>query len=68
MTIYQIKQKMHDTEPHFFNRETMKFFGQTMRDFRVRKQSDGRYLITAPTKHGETMRYFNPVNNELEIK
>ena len=50
----------------------MRFFGQTMRSFSVRKQDDGRYKISAPMRNGsgetmgETVRYFNPVNNQLE--
>ena len=51
----------------------MKFFGQTLKDFRVKKQDDGRYKITAPSgsnwEHEHTtVRFFNPENNELELK
>jgi len=71
MTIYEIKKRTKKTAPHFFSKESMKFFGQTMNSFAVKKQKDGRYLIVAPsgdnweTKH-LTVRYFNPDNNELE--
>jgi hypothetical protein len=50
----------------------MQFFGQTLRSFRVYKQSDGKYLITAqsgpnwPGKHW-TRRLFDPETNELEM-
>ena len=44
-----------------------------MRSFSVKKQSDGRYLITAPMidrftgrNMGQTKRYFNPETNELQ--
>jgi hypothetical protein len=73
MTIYEIKELTQTTSPYFFSRNTMKFFNQTMRSFSVKKQSDGRYLITAPMKDhtgklvGETKRYFNPENNKLEL-
>jgi len=73
MTIYDIKYKTRETEPHYFTRKTMRFFGQTLRDFRVKKMADGRYRISAPVLSrfskkiiGETVRYFNPVTCQLE--
>jgi hypothetical protein len=73
MNIYDIKNLTSETAPYFFTKETMKFFGQTMRSFKIKKQLDGRYKIEAPMKNrdgekiGSTTRYFNPINNELEI-
>lgn len=74
MTIYDIKRLTTGTSPYFFSPSTMKFFGQNMRSFKVKKQQDGRYKISAPMidkyrgQHmGETIRYFNPINNELEF-
>ena len=71
MTIYEIKECTRETSPYFFSRDTLRFFGQTMRSFRVRKQPDGKYLITAPfgpgKPKGETRRLFNPETNELEF-
>jgi hypothetical protein len=72
MTISEIKNRTLETSPHFFTRKTLKFFGQTMRSFKVYKQTDGRYLITAPMidrdgiKVGNTQRFFNPLTNTLE--
>lgn len=79
MTIYDIKNKLMDSAPAFFSRETLKFFGQTMKDFRVFKQKDGKFLLVAPImgktrfssseilcKVGETRRVFNPETNKLE--
>ena len=72
LTIYDIKRLTEQTSPYFFTRKTMQFFHQTMRGFSVRKQFDGRILITQTmTDHtgkmvGMTQRYFNPTNNELE--
>jgi len=66
MTIYDIKRLTSETSPYFFSKNTMKFFGQRMSDFKVYKQEDGRYLILAENRHGETKRFFNPLNNELE--
>lgn len=70
MTIYEIKQRVAETEPYFFDRKTMKFFGQTLRDFSVRRLPDGRYRISAPIRFegkiiGTTARIFDPKTNEL---
>lgn len=73
ITIYDIKRLTQGTSPYFFVPKTLKFFGQTMRSFSIKKQIDGRYLITAPMidrftgrNMGETKRYFNPATNELQ--
>ena len=79
MTIYEIKRRLEDSAPQFFSRETLKFFGQTMKDFRVYKQEDGRFLFTAPIKErcrafgsevwatiGHTRKVFNPETNRIE--
>lgn len=71
MTIYEIKERTQKTAPFFFARKNMAFFGQTLRDFSVIKQKDGRFRISAPSgpnwrgKH-KTVRYFNPANDMLE--
>jgi hypothetical protein len=71
MTIYEIKERTKETSPYFFSKDTMRFFGQTMRSFSVIKQADGKYLITAKsgkqwTETHYTKRLFNPLTNELE--
>lgn len=72
MTIYEIKKLTKETSPHFFTKESLKFFGQTMKSYKVYKQQDGRFMITAKMIDtdgrymGETVRYFNPENNKLE--
>jgi hypothetical protein len=79
MTIYEIKRRLEDSAPQFFSRETLKFFGQTMKDFRVYKQEDGRFLFTAPIRQrcrvfgsetwatiGHTRKVFNPETNRIE--
>ena len=71
LTIYDIKRLTTETAPHFFDKKTMQFFGQTLKDFKVYKQKDGKYLIIASSgtnwqeKH-YTKRLFNPLTNELE--
>ena len=72
ITIYDIKRLTAQTAPYYFDYRTMKAFGQTLKDFKVYKQPDGRYLITAPSRIngkiiGYSERYFNPETNELEF-
>jgi hypothetical protein len=71
MTIYEIKRRTADTSPHFFDRAALKFFGQTLKSFKVFRIADGRTRIMAPIlidgrRAGETIRFFNPINNKLE--
>lgn len=73
MTIYEIKRLTESTSPKYFDRQTLRFFGQTMKDFSVKKQDDGRFKISAIMRDrfsrrivGESIRYFNPTNNNLE--
>lgn len=72
MNIYDIKRLTEQTSPYFFSRKTLKFFNQTMRDFKLKKQADGRVKIQAPMKDhagnyvGKTVRYFNPSTNNLD--
>jgi hypothetical protein len=67
-TIYEIKRATAETSPYFFSRETLKFFGQTMKSFRVTRCTDGRFYFYASRKTGGyTRRFFNPANNKLEI-
>lgn len=70
MTISQIKAATAQTSPHFFDRKTLKFFGQTMASFKVYKQANGTFKISAPMRMngkviGYTERIFDPTTNEL---
>ena len=72
MTIYEIKEKTKETAPFFFSRGNMKFAGQTLKDFKVYKQKDGKFLIVAQSGSNwdnthYTKRLFNPLTNELEF-
>lgn len=74
LTIYDIKYLSKAKSPYFFTRESMKFFGQTMKSFTVKKLADGNYLISAPMidkctgrRMGTTKRIFNVITNELEL-
>ena len=73
MTIYEIKRLTKKTAPYFFSKDTLRFFGQTLKDFKVYKQKDGRFKIIAPSGPNwsnalQTVRFFNPLNNKLESK
>lgn len=74
MTIHDIKYQTQETAPYFFSRDSMRFFGQTMRSFRVETTTLGGkkyYRISAPMKDssgkrmGQTVRYFDPETREL---
>lgn len=72
-TIYEIADRVAKTEPYFFSKDTLKFFGQKKADFRVsKKRKDGKHLISAPIKNpegeiiGHTKRYYDPITNRLE--
>jgi hypothetical protein len=77
MTIYQIKHATRETAPFFFEPKTLKFFGQTVSKFKVRKHPDGRYRISQPITDysrnpngenmGETVRFYNPITHELDL-
>jgi hypothetical protein len=73
MTIQEIKRLSSITAPYYFSKSSLKFFGQRMSDFKLKKQTDGRILISAPMRNsegkiiGRSERYFNPMNNKLEI-
>lgn len=46
-TITEIRQATLEKSPHFFTRDTLKFFGQRMSMFRVLTGKSGAHYITA---------------------
>jgi len=59
MTIYEIKEKTREKSPYFFDKKTLKFFGQTMKSFKVSTSPAGNIYIFAPRKFGGfTFRQF----------
>lgn len=48
MTIHEIKRRVEARGSHFFDRKTLRFFGQTMKSFSVRKLTATTWLISAP--------------------
>jgi len=67
-TIYQIKRRTSETAPYFFSRQTMRFWGQTLKDFKVYKtETPHLFLIEAKSRANfKTRRIFNALNNTLE--
>ena len=74
MTIYDIKARVAG-KTHYFDKDTLQFFGQTMRSFHVEKMADGRYHVWAPSywhNHGKrelmgiSETCFNPETDTLE--
>lgn len=67
-TIYDIKHFIESgtEDNHFFDRDSMKFFGQTMKSFSVR-HVNGHVFILADGKHGTiTFREFVPGETKLK--
>ena len=64
MTIYEIKRRVTNA-PHFFDRASMRFFGQTLKSFRVLKIGPSLYELAAPMRDssgrcvGMTRRIFD---------
>ena len=49
-TIYEIRHRTTRNQPHFFDRETLKFFGQTMSSFSVEKTEEEEvFYVSAPS-------------------
>ena len=71
LSIAEIKRRTAKTEPLFFSPRNMKFFGQKMSDYQVKKLSNGTYLLKAPVrdKSGKKIfvakTIFNPRGNTL---
>jgi hypothetical protein len=55
-TIYAIKYLITN-ESHYFDRKSMRFFGQTLKDFCVKKSPTGRIFIYAPIKDSYTKKF-----------
>lgn len=69
LTIYDIKRECVDT--YFFDRKSLKFFGQTLAMFSVHKIDATHYRISAPmycrkNYCGQTIRIFNTLTKKLE--
>lgn len=61
ITAYELKQYILDANPrtHFFEAKTMKFFGDTMRNFGVCSAGDAWELYRRkPVKHGLNSSFY----------
>ena len=68
-TIYQIKRATLQTAPYFFDSKTLKFWGQTMKSFKVYKTDVPHLFLIEGAKGNapfKTRRIFNALNNTLE--
>lgn len=65
MTIYEIKRRSQEKKPYYFSRDTMKFFGQTLKDFKVYKLTNNIYEFRANRPYGETRAYFDAITNDI---
>lgn len=79
VTIYDIKYDLqkHDSTDHFFDRSSMKFFHQTLKDFSVKKIRDNLFYFSAPMRDfagnvvGYSSRFYSFATHKLysdEIK
>ena len=65
MTPSELKANVQETEPYFFDRKTMKFFGDTMKNYGVRSAMIDNMPVwelyrKRPVKHGlKTSAYFD---------
>lgn len=61
MTASEVKARYQSLQPsgHFFDRDTLRFFGQTMRSFSITYLGEDKYLISAPmyARERNTRRY-----------
>ena len=74
-TIEEIAELTKEKCPHFFDKDTLRFFGQTLRSFKVSDNRDGRFKISAPSYcwsdgkkklMGYSECLFNPATKDLE--
>ena len=73
MTIYEIKRRSQAKKPYYFSKDTMNFFNQTLKDFKVCKIDGFKniYMFWAKSwGNNVTQAYFdaitNDINNNLE--
>lgn len=52
ITIYDIKKAVEASdESKFFAKSNLKYWGQTMKDFKIKKVANNLYFITAPLRN-----------------
>ena len=58
-TLSEIKAHNERIKHYYFSRDTMRFFGQRMMDFKVRHVA-GRVFVYAPRKQGWSFAEYDP--------
>jgi hypothetical protein len=71
MTPSELKyqHELHNPESYFFERKTMRFFGDTMKNYGVRRISANTVELyrKKPVKHGlQTSAFFNTITYKKE--
>ncbi len=69
MTIHDIKRANEAAGRYYFSRDTLKHFGQRVKDFKIRK-AGGRVFVQAAMSHngrymGETFAEFDPQTGKM---
>jgi transcription elongation factor GreA-like protein len=71
LTIYDVKYRVKNA-PYFFDRKSMKFFNQTLKDFKIEKtENENIFYLYAFMKDrngkiiGKTERLFDTIKNEF---
>ena len=68
MTIYEIKRRSYEKKPYYFNKDTMKFFDQKLKDFQVCKIKgfENVYMFWAKSwGNNVTQAYFDALTNDI---
>jgi len=79
-TISEIKRATVKTAPYFFSRDTLRFFGQTMSSFKVKRSPKGNIYIYARSVQKDregarlrvvidtyTLRRYDPETQQLRL-
>lgn len=68
MNIYEIKRRSQAKKPYYFSKDTMKFFNQTLKDFKVCKIDgfNNIYMFWAKSwGNNLTKAYFDAITNDI---
>lgn len=49
LTIYAIKAAVEKESPYFFSKSSLRFFGQSVSSFKIKKAPSGKVFIYAPS-------------------
>ena len=69
LSIYDIK-RIHEEKQRpalYFSLKTMRYFGQKVSDFKVKRHGVDKFYISAKSKDGVSERIFDPFTGKLEL-